>query len=66
MRLLLVLCLFSLLQATDLPLTWSKKENLVRRTELPGHASSSPIMSRDKVSLICYSGNGIDIKTPGT
>lgn len=48
-----------------LPLTWSEKENLVWRTELPGPGSSSPIISGDKVFLTCYSGYGIDIKEPG-
>ena len=50
---------------TNLPLTWSEKENLVWRTELPGPGSSSPIVSGDKVFLTSYSGYGIDIKEPG-
>ena len=50
---------------TNLPLTWSEKENLVWRTELPGPGSSSPIISGDKVFLTSYSGYGIDVKEPG-
>ncbi len=50
---------------TNLPLTWSEKENLVWRTELPGPGSSSPIISGDKVFLTSYSGYGLDVKDPG-
>jgi outer membrane protein assembly factor BamB len=50
---------------TGLPLTWSDKENLVWRTELPGPGSSSPVIAGDKVFLTCYSGYGIDVKEPG-
>ncbi|MGV3662041.1 MAG: PQQ-binding-like beta-propeller repeat protein [Prosthecobacter sp.] len=49
----------------NLPLTWSEKENLVWRAELPGPGSSSPIISGDKVFLTSYSGYGIDVKEPG-
>ena len=50
---------------TGLPLTWSDKENLIWRTELPGPGSSSPVISGDKVFLTSYSGYGIDVKEPG-
>lgn len=50
---------------TTIPLTWSEKENLVWRTDLPGPGSSSPIVSGDRVFLTCYSGYGTDIKDPG-
>ncbi|HEY1051447.1 MAG TPA: PQQ-binding-like beta-propeller repeat protein [Prosthecobacter sp.] len=49
----------------NLPLTWSAKENLVWRAELPGPGSSSPIVSGDKIFLTSYSGYGIDVKDPG-
>jgi|JI10StandDraft_1071094.scaffolds.fasta_scaffold26187_3 outer membrane protein assembly factor BamB len=49
----------------NLPLTWSEKENLLWRTELPGPGSSSPIVSGDKVFLTSYSGYGLDPKGPG-
>lgn len=50
---------------TTIPLTWSEKENLLWRTELPGAGSSSPIVSGEKVFLTCYSGYGLDVKDPG-
>jgi hypothetical protein len=50
---------------TNLPLTWSEKQNLVWRTELPGPGSSSPIVSGDRVFLTCYSGYGLDVREPG-
>lgn len=50
---------------TDLPLTWSEKENLIWRAELPGPGSSSPIISGDKIFLASYSGYGLDVKEPG-
>ena len=50
---------------TNLPLTWSDKENLLWRTELPGPGSSSPIVSGDRVFLTSYSGYGLDPKDPG-
>lgn len=50
---------------TNLPLTWSEKENLIWRTKLPGPGSSSPIVTGDRVFLSCYSGYGLDPKDPG-
>ncbi len=50
---------------TDLPLTWSEKENLVWRTELPGPGASSPVIAGDKIFLTSYSGYGLDVKEPG-
>ena len=47
------------------PLSWSEKENLVWRTELPGPGSSSPVIHGDRVFLTCYSGYGIDPRDPG-
>ncbi len=50
---------------TNLPLTWSEKENLVWRTELPGPGSSSPIVVGERVFLTSYSGYGVDASAPG-
>lgn len=50
---------------TDLPATWSETENLAWKTPLPGPGSSSPITLGDKVYVTCYSGYGLDKKTPG-
>ncbi|MBE7494226.1 MAG: PQQ-binding-like beta-propeller repeat protein [Verrucomicrobiaceae bacterium] len=49
----------------NLPLTWSERENLVWRTELPGPGSSSPVIAGDNIFLTSYSGYGIDVKEPG-
>ncbi len=50
----------------DIPVTWSATENIVWRTALPGPGSSSPITTGGKVFLTCYTGYGIDTKSPGT
>ncbi|QEF97199.1 outer membrane biogenesis protein BamB [Stieleria maiorica] len=50
---------------TDLPLVWSETENVVWKTELPGHGASSPIALGDRLYLTCYSGYGIDRENPG-
>jgi outer membrane protein assembly factor BamB len=42
-----------------LPVTWSEKENLVWKTQLPGPGGSSPIISGDRVLITCYTGYGI-------
>ena len=42
----------------NLPTTWSAKQNVVWKTELPGAGSSSPIVVGDKIILTCYSGYG--------
>lgn len=51
--------------ATELPLTWSEKENMLWRVELPGPGSSSPIVSGGKVFLTCYSDYGLDNRELG-
>src|SRR4051812_37848857 len=50
---------------TGLPLEWSATRNVVWKTELPGPGSSSPIVFGDRVYVTCYSGYGLDRKTPG-
>ena len=50
---------------TALPLTWSADENLLWKSSLPGFGSSSPITVGKKVFLTCYSGYGLDSKSPG-
>lgn len=44
---------------TGLPTTWSSKENIVWRTELPGPGTSSPIVVGKRVYLTCYTGYGL-------
>jgi outer membrane protein assembly factor BamB len=40
------------------PSTWSGTENVRWKLALPGPGSSSPIVSRDRVFVTCYSGYG--------
>ncbi len=42
--------------ATGLPLSWSAKENLVWKQELPGSGASSPVVFGDKIFVTCYTG----------
>lgn len=42
--------------AKGLPLTWSKDEGIVWKTELPGAGASSPITWRDRIYLTSYTG----------
>ena len=51
---------------TGLPLEWSGTKNVVWKTPLPGPGSSSPIVFGDRVYVTCYSGYGLDTKTPGS
>ena len=50
---------------TNLPLKWGVRENVTWRAELPGPGSSSPIIVGNVIYLTCYSGYGIDVKSPG-
>lgn len=45
--------------AKGLPLTWSAKENVVWKAELPGAGTSSPISVGSRVFLTCYSGYNV-------
>lgn len=47
------------------PLQWSSESNLQWRTSLPGPGSSSPVLTKDRVFLTCYSGYGVDPQAPG-
>lgn len=51
--------------ATGLPVTWSEKENIAWKAELPGPGSSSPVVTGDRVFVTCYSGYGTDRSNPG-
>ena len=50
---------------TGLPTTWSASENIVWKTKLPGHGTSSPVVIGKRVYLTCYSGYGLDGSDPG-
>jgi len=49
----------------NLPLKWSATENVAWKTELPGFGSSSPIALDDRLYVTCYSGYGVDDRSPG-
>jgi outer membrane protein assembly factor BamB len=51
--------------ADPLPATFSDKENLQWKVDLPGAGVSCPIVVGDKVLVSCYSGYGIDRQNPG-
>lgn len=42
--------------AAGLPTAWSKQQNLLWKTALPGPGTSSPIVIKDKIFLSSYSG----------
>jgi outer membrane protein assembly factor BamB len=46
-------------EATNLPVEWSSKDNIIWKTELPGPGTSSPITVGKQVFLTCYSGYGL-------
>jgi outer membrane protein assembly factor BamB len=48
-----------------LPTRWSDTENLVWKTDMPGHGSSSPVVVGDKVFVTCYTGYAQDTRNPG-
>lgn len=49
----------------QLPLHCSTNENLLWHTALPGHGSSSPIVSKGRVFLTCWNGYGRDLQNLG-
>ncbi len=51
--------------ASRLPATWSAKENIVWKTELPGAGTSSPIIIGGRIFLTCYRGFGAPGQTDG-
>lgn len=47
------------------PLEWSATKNIVWKTEIPGHGSSSPAVFGDRIYLTSFSGYGLDPDSPG-
>ena len=47
------------------PVTWSAKESIAWKTEMPGAGGSSPIVVGSRVFITCYSGYGLDKNDPG-
>jgi hypothetical protein len=50
---------------TGLPASWSDDSNIVWKTALPGHGTSSPITLGKRIYLTCYTGYGFDAEQPG-
>jgi len=50
---------------TPTPTKWSPTENLKWKAKLPGAGVSCPIVVGDKVFVTCYSGYGLDQRSPG-
>jgi hypothetical protein len=48
-----------------LPETWSDESNIVWKTALPGHGTSSPITLGNRIYVTCYAGYGFDAEQPG-
>ncbi len=49
----------------SLPTKWDAETNIAWKTALPGPGASSPIVVGDRIFLTCYTGYGVDKKTPG-
>lgn len=47
------------------PIRWSDSENVIWKIALPGPGSSSPIISKGKLFVTCYSGYGESTSEPG-
>jgi hypothetical protein len=52
-------------EVKGLPVTWSAKENVVWKAELPGPGTSSPIIVGSQVFLTCYSGYNVPLQQRG-
>lgn len=55
----------SMARRSEIPTTWSSKENIWWRSELPGRGASSPVVIDDKIFVTAYSGYGISAEEPG-
>src|SRR5688572_4598577 len=51
--------------AKDVPTTWDAEANVRWKAPLPGPGTSSPVLFGDRIYLTCYSGYGLDTKSPG-
>ena len=47
-----------LAEVAKVPTTWSDKENIAWKAELPGPGASSPIIIGERIFVTCYSGYG--------
>lgn len=51
--------------AARIPLEWSATENIVWKSELPGHGASSPVVFSGRIYLTAFTGYGLDPDDPG-
>jgi len=49
-----------------LPTEWSTEKNIAWKVTLPGAGASCPVTLGNRVFVTCYSGYGLDDKSPGT
>lgn len=50
--------------STGLPTEWSAEQNIIWKTKLPGHGSSSPVLFGNQVFLTAYTGYGLKVDDP--
>lgn len=50
--------------STGLPTEWSAEKNIIWKTKLPGHGSSSPVLFGDQIFLTAYTGYGLKVDDP--
>lgn len=51
--------------STGLPTEWSAEKNIVWKTKLPGHGSSSPVLFGNQIFLTAYTGYGLTTEDDG-
>lgn len=49
----------------NLPTTWSQRENIAWKADLPGPGSSSPVILGNRIFLTCYTGYNVPRQDPG-
>src|SRR5437773_7645291 len=49
----------------NLPVEWSEAKNIAWKVKLPGAGASCPIAVGNRIFVTCYSGYGMDTKSPG-
>ena len=52
-------------ESTGLPTEWSAEKNILWKTKLPGHGSSSPVLFGDQIFLTAYTDYGLTAEDDG-
>ena len=52
-------------ESTELPTEWSAEKNILWKTKLPGHGSSSPVLYGDQIFLTAYTDYGLTAEDDG-